>query len=51
MLANELDVYKGRGNQYVEDNIWEIQDLYKDKDNKVKLRKGRVEKEEVIQTI
>ena len=28
MLANELDRYKGKGNQYMEENIWEIQDLY-----------------------
>jgi len=48
MLANELDVYKRQGNQYVENNIWEIQDLYKDKENKMELRKGRVEEEEVI---
>jgi len=32
----------------VEDNIWEIQNLYKDKKNKVELRKGRVEEEKVI---
>ena len=24
MLANELDRYKGRGNSYVDKNIWEI---------------------------
>ena len=24
MLANELDTYKGRGNIYVDNNIWEI---------------------------
>ena len=24
MLANELNRYKGKGNKYVEDNIWEI---------------------------
>ena len=28
MLANKLDRYKGKGNQYVEENIQEIQDLY-----------------------
>jgi len=32
----------------VENNIQEIQDLYKDEENKVKLRKRRVEEEEVI---
>jgi len=34
MLADELDVYKGKGNKYVEDNIKEIQELYKSKENK-----------------
>jgi len=29
MLADELDRYKERGNQYVDDNIQEIQELYK----------------------
>ena len=24
MLANELDTYRGKGNSYVNDNIWEI---------------------------
>ena len=28
MLADELDRYKGRGNTYVDENIWEIQELY-----------------------
>jgi len=28
MLADELDRYKGKGNSYVDKNIWEIQDLY-----------------------
>ena len=28
MLADKLDRYKGKGNQYVEENIQEIQDLY-----------------------
>ena len=45
MLANELDVYKGQENHYVDDHIQEIQDLYKDKEDK---KKGRVEDEEVI---
>jgi len=48
ILADELDVCKGQGNQYVEDNIWKIQDLYKDKEHKMELRKRRVEEEEVI---
>ena len=29
MLANELDSYRGRRNQYVDNNIQEIQELYK----------------------
>jgi len=28
MLADELDQYKGKENQYVNENIQEIQDLY-----------------------
>jgi len=46
MLANELDAYKGKGNNYVNDNIREIQDLYKEKVEKKK--EGRIEEEEVI---
>ena len=34
MLADELDVYKGRGNKYVNDNIKEIQDLYRDEEQR-----------------
>ena len=32
----------------MEDNIWEIQDLYKDKEHKMESRKERVKEEEVI---
>ena len=32
MLANELDRYKGKDNKYVEENIQEIQELYKDEE-------------------
>jgi len=32
MLADEMDYYKGRNNKYVDDNIWEIQELYMDKE-------------------
>jgi len=32
MLANELDNYKGQGNQYMDNNIQEIQELYKDRE-------------------
>jgi len=34
MLADELDIYKGKDNKYVEDNIKEIQELYKTKEDK-----------------
>jgi len=46
MLADELDHYKERGNRYMEDNIWEIQELYIDEE--MKKEKGKVEDEEVI---
>ena len=46
MLANKLDYYKGKGNNYVDSNIREIQELYiaeeKEED------KGTIENEEVI---
>ena len=46
MLADELDQYKGKRNSYVEENIWEIQELnIKEGD---KEEKGVVEDEEVI---
>ena len=45
-LADELDRYKGKGNSYVETNIWEIQELYMDEETK--REDGRVEDEEVI---
>ena len=32
MLADELDAYSGWGNQYMDDNIKEIQELYKDRE-------------------
>jgi len=43
MLANELDEYKGQENQYVDDNIQEIQELYKDVEQKKKSNGERVE--------
>jgi len=46
MLADELDAYKGKGNIYVDDNIREIQNLYKGEEAKKK--EGRIENEEVI---
>jgi len=46
MLADELDHYKGRGNNYVDMNIKEIQKLYMTEERKED--KGAVENEEVI---
>ena len=46
MLANELDRYKGKGNEYVDDNIKEIQELYMEEEKKED--KGTIENEEVI---
>ena len=46
MLADELDTYKGKGNVYMEDNIREIQELFKEEESK---KEGRhIEEEEVI---
>ena len=46
MLADKLDYYKGKGNDYMDSNIREIQELYiaeeKEED------KGTIENEEVI---
>ena len=46
MLVDELDAYKGRGNKYVENNIKEIQELYKIKEDK--RNQGVIEEDEVI---
>ena len=46
MLADELDRYKGKDNKYMEENIQEIQELYKDEERWEK--EGRIEDEEVI---
>jgi len=48
ILANELDAYSGQRNQYMDDNIREIQDLYKDRKQKKESNKERVENKEVI---
>ena len=48
MLADELDEYKGRGNVCINNNIQEIQDLYRDEKQKKKLEGERVEDKEVI---
>jgi len=46
MLADELDRYKGKGNDYVDSNTREIQELYMNEE--MKEDKGTVENEEVI---
>jgi len=46
MLADELDRYKGRGNEYVETNIKEIQELYTTEEKKED--RGMIENKEVI---
>jgi len=48
MLADKLDTYKEQENKYVDDNIKEIQDLYRDEEQKKELRRGTVKDEEVI---
>jgi len=48
MLTDKLDAYSGRKNQYVDNNIKKIQELYKDMEQKKESRKKRVEDEEVI---
>jgi len=47
MLANKLDRYIERGNNYVDENIWEIQDLYVNEEQQGK-DKEKVEEKEVI---
>ena len=47
MLANELDQYRGKGNQYVDKNIQEIQDLYIEEEIQDK-EKERVEEEVIL---
>ena len=46
MLTDELDYYKGKGNDYVDGNIKEIQELYMNEE--AKEEKGAVENEEII---
>ena len=47
MLADELDRYKGRENEYVDMNIKEIQELYMAEEAKQE-NKGMIENNEVI---
>ena len=46
ILADKLDAYKGRENQYIDDNIKEIQELYKVEEKPG--NQGVVEEDEVI---
>ena len=46
MLADKLDTYKEKGNVYMEDNIREIQELFKDEESRKE--RGHIEEEEVI---
>jgi len=46
MLADKLNAYKGRGNTYVDNNIQEIQNLFKEEESKKE--EGQVEDKEVI---
>ena len=48
MLADELDGYREQGNKYINDNIQKIQDLYKKEEQRLELRKVKVEEKEVI---
>ena len=45
MLADELDVYKGKGNTYIDNNIQEIQKLFKEEIGK---EDRQIKDEEVI---
>jgi len=47
ILANELDKYKGQENHYMNKNIWEIQDLYKDEEQK-RLEERKDKDKEII---
>jgi len=46
MLANELDHYKGKDNDYIDSNIKEIQELYMEEEKKEEKR--TIENKEVI---
>ena len=48
MLSDELDTSSGWGNQYVDDNIKKIQELYKDRDQTKNTNQGQVKDKEVI---
>jgi len=42
MLANKLDHYKEKGNKYMDNNIWKIQELYMDEETKKKKEKWKM---------
>ena len=46
MLADKLDAYKERENIYMDDNIQEIQELFKEEE--IKKEDGRIKDEEII---
>ena len=48
MLADKLDAYSGWGNQYINNNIKEIQELYKNREQTKNTNQEQVENEEVI---
>ena len=45
LLVDELDNYKGKGNEYAEGNIKEIQDTYKQEDIEMKKQEPSKEKQ------
>ncbi len=49
MLADKLDIYKGRGNTYVNNNIQEIQKLYKEEEERG--RKDRRQRSNINQAL
>ena len=48
MLADKLDAYKKKRNKYMNNNIKEIQDLYRDKEQRRKSRKQEMVDKEVV---
>jgi len=46
MLVDKLNAYKEKGKIYIDNNIWEIQDLYKEEN--VKKEEGKIKDEELI---
>ena len=46
MLADKLDIYRGKKNKYIDDNIKEIQEPYKNEE--IKKEEGRIEEEVIL---